>query len=111
MSAVTQHSWKQKPGKLLFVVMALLLSGGCQSSFYYNCHDGGEIDSKKKSDVAAGSAYSSCKRPSQETWTPLTASSQRQRRQTLPEINSLALCRSSSQQVHLTIFRSNASSR
>lgn len=53
MSAVTQHSWKQKPVKLLFVVMTLLLSGGCQSSFYYNCHDGGEIDSKKKSDVAA----------------------------------------------------------
>src|SRR5260370_26044908 len=53
MSAVTQHSWKQRPVNLFSVVMTLLWAGGCQSSFYYNCHDGGEIDSKKKSDVAA----------------------------------------------------------
>jgi hypothetical protein len=52
MSAVRRHSWKEKELKLLLVT-TLLLSVGCQSSFYYNCHYGGEIDSKKKSDITA----------------------------------------------------------
>jgi hypothetical protein len=51
MSPLWQHSWKQV--KLLLLVMSVCLSSGCQSSFYYNCHDGGELDSKKKSDISA----------------------------------------------------------
>jgi hypothetical protein len=34
-------------------VVTIFLSPGCRSSFFYNCHDGAEIDAGKKSAIAA----------------------------------------------------------
>jgi hypothetical protein len=43
-------------GGILAVFFATLsLTGGCQSSFYYHCHDGAEIDAGKKSAITATS--------------------------------------------------------
>jgi hypothetical protein len=52
MNTVRQHLWKAKPLKLFLVAMSVCLSGGCQSSFFYNCHDGEEIDAKKKLEIS-----------------------------------------------------------
>lgn len=55
MSAAYQRLWKKEYAQLPLLVTALVLSGGCQSSFSYNCHDGGEIDPEKRSTIAAAS--------------------------------------------------------
>jgi hypothetical protein len=40
---------------MLLLVTVLVSSGGCQSSFFYNCNEGGEIDPEKRSTIAAAS--------------------------------------------------------
>lgn len=50
-----RRSWREKPVKLLLQVVTLVLASGCQSSFYYNCHDGAEIESQKRLDITAAS--------------------------------------------------------
>lgn len=55
MSTAYQRLWGRKYARLLLLVTVLVPSSGCQSSFFYNCHDGGEIDPEKRSTIAAAS--------------------------------------------------------
>src|SRR5437867_8712043 len=55
MSIAYQRLWGRKYGRMLLLVTVLVSSGGCQSSFFYNCNEGGEIDPEKRSTIAAAS--------------------------------------------------------
>jgi hypothetical protein len=52
VKTVFKYGWQQKKVRLLLVV-TLLLTAGCQRSFFYNCRDAGEIEPEKKSAIAA----------------------------------------------------------
>src|SRR5262249_46290932 len=51
MKTGRQHFLRLKPLRLFLLTTSIYLLGGCQSSFLYNCHDGGEIDAKKRLDI------------------------------------------------------------
>jgi hypothetical protein len=55
MNTRHERSNQKRQLRLLLLVMSVCLSVGGQSSFFYNCHDGGEIDSKKRLDITKAS--------------------------------------------------------